>query len=151
MTRFSFGAAFDRFFKLFGENAALFCIIGLVGNVVPVLTASLFLGEYLHLLPNGWSERCRSMATNSFWIIVPVSITVGAANLIALSMITETAILRAIGKKVKLGEIFVHGLTNILPLFAQYIQVGLTVGLGFILLVIPGIFWALCTWVAVPA
>jgi len=151
MNRFIFGAVFDRFFKLFGENAGLFCIIGLIGNVVPILAASSCLDAYLHLLPNGWAGRFQNMTTQSFWIIVPVSIGVGAVNLIALSMITETAILRAVGKEANLGKIFIHGLTNILPLFAQYIQVGLTVGLGFILLVIPGIFWAICTWVAVPA
>ncbi|MBW8735338.1 MAG: hypothetical protein JF571_13745, partial [Asticcacaulis sp.] len=151
MPTFSFGAAFDRFFKLFGQNFALFAVIGLIGNVAPILAASFYLSVYLHLIPGGWSERFQNPTAESFWIVLLVSAGVGAINLIGLSMITETAILRAVGKKVRLGEIFVHGVTNILPLFGQYIQIGLTVGLGFILLIIPGIFWAICTWVAVPA
>lgn len=151
MTTFSFGAAFDRFFKLFGENAVLFCIIGLIGNAAPILAASYYLDAYLHLLPNGWSQRFQGVTTEGFWIILLVSIGVGAINLVSLSMITETAILRAVGKKVRLGAIFANGLSNILPLFGLYLQVGLTVGLGFILLIVPGIIWAICTWVAVPA
>lgn len=151
MTTFSFGAAFNRFFKLFGENAALFCVIGLIGNVLPILAASYYLSVYLNLLPNGWSERFQNLDTDNFWVVLLVSIGVGAVNLVALSMITETAILRAVGKTVRLGGIFGNGLKNILPLFGLAIQVGLTVALGIILLIVPGIIWMICTWVAVPA
>jgi len=58
---------------------------------------------------------------------------------------------RAVDKKVELGRILGRGLAHALPLLGVSILVGLTVIGGMVLLIVPGIIWALGTCVAVPA
>jgi hypothetical protein len=151
MPVFSFAAVFNRFFRLIGENAVLFILLGLIGTVLPSVALSYGLFAALHLPVGPWSERFADLTTQNVGFIAGGSLFVVVLNLINLSMVTEVAIVRAVGKPARIGEILRHALGNIIPIFLVSLAVALLCGLGLILLVIPCFYWMICTCVAVPA
>ncbi len=149
MPVFTIGAVFSRFFKLLTENAVLFIGLALLCNVLPTLALTYSLMSYLHV--TGWNERFTGMTEDNVWYILGGSLLVYLINLAVISIVTEIAIVRAVGKKVSFGATLTHALGNILPMFVIGLLVGLIVGGGAVLLLVPGIIWALCTWVSIPA
>lgn len=151
MPVFSFAAVYNRFFRLIAENAVLFILLGLVGTVLPSVALSYGLFAGLHLPVGKWSERFQDLTMQNIGFIVGGSLLVVALNLINLSMVTEVAIIRAVGKPARIGEILRHALGNIIPIFLVSLTVAVLCGLGLLLFVIPCFYWMICTCVAVPA
>jgi hypothetical protein len=150
MPRFDIGVVFGRFFKLLGENFGLFAIIGLIGTVLPAVASSL-ISQSLVGTTQVWSEAFQSFGPASIAILCAVVLFAFAINLMTLSAITEVAILRAVDKPVQPGALLGNAFRNIIPIFVISLLVGIFVVLGFIILIIPGIFLAICLCVAVPA
>ena len=150
MQSFNFGTPFARFFKIFGENFGLFVILGFIGLVLPSMAVTYGMLAFTDIPFGQQMTDFSFLNTQNIGIFAAAIIAIVAFNLFTLSTITEVSILRAVGKPVKLGAIIGHGLVNILPLLAISILIGLMVGLGAIALIIPGLFLALCTCIAVP-
>jgi hypothetical protein len=150
MPAFSLAAVFNRFFRLIGENAMLFFMIGLIGTILPSLLLSGALYSALGLSRLPWSE---SFAPSPFYTGLSVAgggLIVFILSLLNQSMVTEATILRAVGKPVEVPSLIRHALGNFLPLFAVQILIGVLYLIGLILFVIPCFFWMICTCVAVP-
>jgi hypothetical protein len=150
---FTFGNAFDRFFRLLGGNFVPFAIIGLIFTVLPA-TALVYI-EFTYLgISQGdptWIQKL-STFTPQLWAIAVVGwLAMVLLSLMSVSAITEVAILRSVDKRVDYGAVIGQAFKNAVPLFVVQLLVGLLVGAGFFLLIVPGIIWALCTCVAVPA
>ncbi len=150
---FSFGNAFNRFFSLLGTNFVPFAIIGLICTILPAM--ALAYGEFTYLGINQgdptWMQKLPGFAP-SIWAFAGIgSLLYMLFKLVSLSAVTEVAILRSVGKPVNYGALIGNGLKNAIPLFVVEILVLLLVGLGSILLVVPGIIWWLCVSVAIPA
>lgn len=150
MPRFDIGVVFGRFFKLIGENFGLFAIIGLIGVVLPAIGGSIVAQNFIGA-PAAWSESFQHLGAPAIAAFAGVGLVAIVINLMTVSAITETAILRAVDKKVDAGALLGSGLRNVLPLFVISVLVAIFIVLGLIVLVIPGIFLALCLCVAVPA
>ena len=150
MPRFDIGVVFGRFFKLIGQNFGLFAIIGFIGVVLPGIAASI-LGQMIIGAPMVWTEAFRRFDSTAIGAAAGIGLVALVINLMTVSAITETAILRAVDKKVQAGAILGNALRNALPLLVIFILVGIFVTIGFIFLIIPGIFLILCLWVAIPA
>ena len=150
---FTFGNAFNRFFSLLGANFAPFAVIGLICTILPAMAVVYAESTYLGISQTDptWVQRLSTFPP-SVWEFAGVGwLLLMLFNLVSLSAVTEVAILRSVGKSVNYGAVIGNALKNAIPLFVVEILVGLLVGLGFILLVVPGIIWALCVCVAVPA
>lgn len=79
-------------------------------------------------------------------------IAVGAASLIlSQAVILYGAVERMRGRSFALGRSLQQGLARLVPVIGLYILLGLTVGIGLVLLVVPGIFLAIVFFVALPA
>ncbi|ESQ73650.1 hypothetical protein [Asticcacaulis sp. AC402] len=146
-----FSAPFARFFDLLGKNLGLFLGLGLIGVILPALAISYGLFFQTGFGIYDWTENAASIATADWWWLAGGSILIWFLKLVNLSMVTEVAILRAVGKKADLGAAFGSAMRNIVPILLISILVGLIVMGGILLLIVPGIMWALATCVAVPA
>jgi len=150
---YSFGNAFNRFFRLLGGNFVPFAIIGLICTILPAM--ALIYAEFTYLGINQadptWIQKFTA-ASPQIWAFTGLGWLVAVLfGLMSLSAVTEVAILRSVDKPIDYGAVIGHALKNAVPLFVVELFVGLLVGFGFILLIIPGIFWMLCTCVSVPA
>lgn len=154
MPSFDIGTVLNRFFRLLGENFGLFALLGLFGVILPavLLTFGIFsvLGNVM-TATDPMIAYAQMFAGPALGVTVIGGILVFVASLVVLSAITEVAILRAVGKPVDLGAVFGQGLRNALPLLVISILVGLMVMAGTLALIIPGIFLALATCVAIPS
>lgn len=149
MPKFDLGTVFSRFFKLVGENLALFIVVGLIGVVLPSVAVSYVMVSVLNL--SGSFASYSALDANAYLILGVAVLALIVFNLMTLSAITEVAIVRAVGKPVDIGVILGNGLRNALPLLAISILVTLFMMLGLILLIIPGIYLMICLCVAIPA
>ncbi len=148
---FNFATAFNRFFQLLSQNAALFLGLGLVGVALPSAACIYGLNHFYDLTGTSQEELLRSVTDKNGLAVFAVVIGLGILKIINLSMVTEAAILRGAGKKIEVGALLGHAFANIIPLIGVTILVSLIVVGGLVLLVVPGIIWLLATYVAVPA
>ncbi len=150
--KFSFAAPFNRFFQLVGDNFGLFFAVGVVGLILPSLALDFGLLNYYGMTLATLSESISTVTENPYgWYRVGAALLVSVLSIINLSMITEFAILRSVNKPVSVGAALSKALVNILPLIGISLSVGFIVLGGMILLIVPGIIWAVATMVAVPA
>lgn len=154
MPAFDIGTVFSRFFRLVGENFAIIAALGLIGVILPSVVVAYGVTSVLGGLigaANPTDAYLGMFTGANMGISFGSGLLLFVLNLVILSMITEVTILRAVGKPVDVGTIFGHALRNILPLLAISILVGIMIFCGIIALIIPGIFLALATCVAIPA
>lgn len=149
MPKFDLGTVFSRFFKLVGENAGLFFAIGVIGNIVPAVAVTYAMFATLGLSFQGKADFSQFTPDN-FGYFGGAGLIIFIMSLVTLSMITEVAILRAVGKTPNLATVLGHGFRNILPIIAISILIFLLLVAGMVLLIVPLFFWAICTCVAVP-
>jgi hypothetical protein len=141
----SIGRVFSRAFGTLGSN--------------PVATLGIaFLFGALPSLLIAWAVQ--TLGTEAFMGLgtaAVVGITIFSALVaIVLAMITQGALVRATvayseGRKASLGESAMAGLRVALPLFLLALLSALGIGLGFLLLIVPGIILYVMWSVAAPA
>ena len=78
----------------------------------------------------------------------------GALNMIVSSLLTGAVVYGVVnqlrGRPVTLGQSVSVGLGRMFPVIGVALVVGIGVGLGFVLLIVPGVILLLMWWVAVP-
>ncbi|CAL4869206.1 hypothetical protein MMA231_03497 (plasmid) [Asticcacaulis sp. MM231] len=144
---FSFSVAINRFFKLLSENFPLIFLLGLLSYVLPDLALS-FIGNIYAGIDDAYNNVFTSITSS--WVGLVVGLLSVFLYLINISMVTEVAILRAVGKKPRISQIIASALHNALPILAISILSALWIGLGFIALIIPGIILSLGLSVVIP-
>lgn len=134
--QFSIGNVLSQSMSVFLANLAPFCALALI-----LMVPSLIYGMAVLSDP---------MAGFSAGALIAIVIQM------VLSQLTTAAIaygsfqyLR--GQPVGVGDALSRGLSLILPVIGVAILAGLAVGIGMILLVVPGIIIAVMLWVAIPA
>ncbi len=150
---FTFGNAFNRFFRLLGGNFVAFFLTGLVCTILPAMAIVYFEFNYLGVSQTDptWINKLSTISP-TIWEFAGIGwLVIMLLNLMALSMITEVAILRSVDKPLNFGAIIGNALKNAIPLFFVNFFVALLLMGGFILLIVPFFIWALCTCVSVPA
>lgn len=130
-----FSAIFNRGFDLLGRHFVLifgtaFFIMGL-----PSVLGAIFLYT---TTGNADSRLFESLFTHG-WPAVAYAVLCAALYLINYSVITEIAVTGLARSEFRLADALGRSLMNIIPLLILFCLCGLLVGLGFMLLVIPGI------------
>lgn len=124
---------------VFGANLVPFCLLALL------LMAPSFL--YSMLLFGSDQDPFASYSFGSFLATI---IQMVLSQLIAAA-ITHGSFQYLRGRTVGLGEALSRGLSLILPMLGVAILSGLAIGIGTVLLIVPGIIVAVMLWVAIPA
>jgi len=133
--QFSFGTVISQSFSVFFSNLVPFCLVALI-LMAPLLVYDLLVGA-----PTGGSF-------SSGQLLAYVIQSVLSQLLVATISFATFQYLR--GQPVGIGECLSRGLSLILPVIGVAILTGLLVGIGTILLIIPGIIVAVMLWVAIP-
>lgn len=141
--RFDFGRVIQRTFGSIGRNLPVF--LGLAVLLTGVPQAVL-----------GWFNAQQAVSPNDF---SPASLGgMGVAGLVTVvfafvlqAALTHGAIQDMNGQKASFADSLQTGLRNFLPVLGISILAGLGVGLGFVLLIVPGIMLAVLWSVVVPS
>jgi len=132
--QFSFGTVISESFSVFFSNLVPFCIVALI-LMAPLLVYDLAIGT-----PTGGFSPSQLLA----FVIQSVLTQL----LVATISFATFQYLR--GQQVSIGECLSRGLSLIAPVIGVAFLAGLAVGIGMILLIIPGIIVAVMLWVAIP-
>lgn len=141
--RFDMGRVATETFGLIGRNFVPFFVPSLVFAGLPALVV-LFLQPMLQPAPGATLGM-------EFVIgfIVVLLITMAGAYIL-MGALTKASIDDLSGKGVSIGSALSAGLASLLPLLGLGIIVGLGVGFGFILLIVPGVMLAMRWIVSAP-
>ncbi|MGF1631353.1 MAG: hypothetical protein ACFCUT_17915 [Kiloniellaceae bacterium] len=141
---FSVGAVLKRSFSTFFANFVPFCVLALI--------------FYLPTLISGFSTNFS--AGGGVEVEGIPQYGAGDFAIILLSMVLTYALVGALvygtvqhlnGRKAGIGEIIGHGFSRIVPVIAIAIIFSIALSIGFLLLIIPGIFLVVVWSVAIPA
>lgn len=141
----SIGRVFSRTFSVLADNSVVMFGIALIFGGLPSVVF------------NWFNMSWRGGAITHYQQLGVVGLAIiGAIVSIVLQSLVQGALVRATiahthGHKASFGECIQTGLGAILPLIGLAILMGLGVGLGFILLIVPGVM-LYCMWaIAAPA
>jgi MFS family permease len=135
---FRVGGVINRTVSVYSRNFLIFFVIAAAASVPSAL-----------LIPAG--DFTASTAAQS-----PILLVVGGVLALLLSTISQAIIVHAAfqtmrGRAANLGDSLKVGLGRFVPIILMAILLGLLVGLGFILLVVPGVILFTMWYVAAPA
>jgi hypothetical protein len=142
--RFEIGRVISRTFEVIGRNFGAFALLALLLGGLPSLLMTV---SQLSLA--GDETALFKPATAGLWILGVLVMLVCAFTLQAA--IVHATVTDLNGRRVVVGESLMVGLRNVLPLIGLAILSGLGVGLGILLLIVPGVILALMWSVTVPA
>jgi uncharacterized membrane protein len=147
--KFSIGGVFSRTFGILGENPALILGLWAITSALPVVIMQVVLYQQFGIVvSNPGTDPTATMT--QLPLILGYGLLAGLLSYISLSVITELAVLKSVGKPFILNDAIGRGLKNIIPLFVIALLTALAIGLGFVLLIIPGIILALLFCVVSP-
>lgn len=133
--QFGFGTVISESFSVFFANLVPFCIVALI-LMLPLLVYNLAIGA-----PTGGAFTPGRLLA---YVIQSILTQLLAATI----SFATFQYLR--GQQVSIGECLSRGLSLILPVIGVAFLAGLAVGVGTLLLIVPGIIIAVMLWVAIP-
>lgn len=147
--KISVGRVFQRAFSAIGQNPVVVLGLALIVGALPSLLMTYLFVQLGLASPAALQSGAISMS--GFFGAVLVSSLIG----MIIAALVQAALTRAVvsaneGRRVTFGESLSAGFRKILPLIALSIVFAFAVGIGFVLLVIPGIILLLMWAVAVP-
>lgn len=146
----SIGRVFQRAFAAIKLNPVAVLGLALVVGAVPGVVMTYFSAQLGLGSPN--ALRTGAVSPRSFFGMIMVSSFIG----LLVSALVQGALTRAVvsaneGRKVSIGECLAGAVRVVLPLIGLSILWALGVGVGFMLLVVPGIILLLMWSVAIPS
>lgn len=150
VARFDIGKVLSRSFEVMGSNLGVFLILSLVLAGIPTFMWSLWTAP---LVTDSEPEALLAMFTSSdFWLRVAAAVAIGLVTQAVLQIAITRATANSLsGRASDFGALLEAGFTLILPVVAISLVVALGVGIGLVLLIVPGILLWLYWSVAVPA
>jgi len=138
--RFDLGRVMERTFTVIGKNFATFLLAALVLAGIPsALVVMGQAGNPFPTSPTGWGLLIVGWALSLIGTyVLQAAIVVGSVNTLN-------------GRPVRLGNIMEVGIRNFLPLLGLAIVMSVGIGLGMILLIVPGMILAVLWCVAAPS
>lgn len=137
MTNFSIGSILGRSFSIFGKNIISFLLLGVLLHLPSIYIVH----DLLTQIESGnWEGNSG---------VVARLIGLFSGQLLAATLIYGT-VMELRGMHAGVGKCIQVGLVRALPVLLTAIVAGLAIGVGFILLIIPGIIIMTILYVAIP-
>jgi hypothetical protein len=135
MNAFRIGNVFTRTFGLMSRHFVLFFLV-VAAAQVPTLIITLQMSPgRLH------QAGAVSVAVWLNFVLLPLTQTI----------IYHAAFQEMLGRPIRFGSSFAIALRRFFPVLGTLICMGVVIGFGFVLLVVPGLIWATMFAIAVPA
>jgi hypothetical protein len=141
--RFDMGRVVGRTFGAVGNNFLLFYFLGLILSGGPALMIALG--------PDATSFGLQSQSSNAWTFTFGGLVLTFIGAYILQAALTHGAVMHFNGRPATPGDCIATGLRFFLPVFAIALLAGLGMGLGFILLIVPGLILMTMWAVVVPA
>ena len=137
------GRVIQELFQVLGRHFVTFAILAVILVGVPYAVLNLFIGNPVTTLGAGFIQ--------AYTRAVGGGLIVGLLTLILQATIIHATASDLNGRPVSVTDSLRAGLYAFLPLLGLGIVMGIAIGIGFILLIVPGVMLALAWCVAVPA
>jgi len=134
--QFSVGSVLSQSISVFLANLVPFCVLALVLMVPSLIYGIIFM-----------SNPAAGISAGS---LIAIIIQMVLSQLTAAA-ITYGSFQYLRGQPVGIGDALSRGLSLILPVIGVAVLAGLAIGIGVILLIVPGVIIAVMLWVAIPA
>ncbi len=138
---FSVGQVLKRTFNTFFANIVPFCVLALILYLPSLLLGFGSMGD----LETGTAVPQYSAAD---FAVMAVSVVL---SYILIGALVYGTVQHLTGRSASIGDIIGRGLSRVIPVIVIAILLSLVVGIGFALLVIPGIFLIVVYSVVIPA
>lgn len=150
MTTFTVGNLVGRSFQLWWKNLRVFTTLAALVTV-PLTGAAFALGLGSLYLRSPLDPVDPAVFGDHLGSLVVFYVLIGAVFAIHMAALTHGA-MESIGERpVRLGELVAVGVRRALPVIVAALLVYVLVGVGLLLLVVPGVFFACALVVTVPA
>ena len=138
----SIGRIFSRTFGVMGDNPLVVFGISLVLSGIPVGIFNGFFRQALgQAVENGLSAATAMQSGLGFLVAMLL-------QWLVMGCITRATVAYSQGERASVGDCFSVTLPRLLPIFVVSILAALGIGLGFLLLIVPGVILA-CMWAVV--
>jgi uncharacterized protein UPF0259 len=149
--RMSVGRVFQRAFSAITLNPAVILGLALVVGALPNLIMTYFFVQ-MGLVASPDAMRIGTVSpARVIWVSLLSGLIIMVIAALVQGSLTRAVVTANEGRRASFGESLGTGLQVILPLIGLSILFGLGVGIGFILLIVPGVIFLLMWAVAVPA
>jgi hypothetical protein len=142
--RFDIGRVLRRTLSSIQRNLGVFLLLAVLLVGVPEALIS-------YTMPNNGLDPALGLGRSDWgqWLLAMFVATLGALTL--QSALAHGTIMALNGRKAVFGDCLSTGLGHFLAILGITILTTLAVGLGLVMLVVPGVFLMICWMVAVPA
>jgi hypothetical protein len=148
--RYEIGAVISRAFETIGSNLLLFCGLALVLAGAPQFVLGYW--QAINFSLGGAQAGAAMFYSGSYWGMASltwlVSIVTGA---ILQAALTRATVMHLSGETPQFGQLLAVGISMILPMIAIGLIAGIGVGIGLLLLIVPGVILWLVWAVVTPA
>jgi len=145
---FDFGRVGNQISSLISRNFVPFVTISALLSGIPTFLIAIF---QMMMRPDAATGLSSGAASGMVVIGLVLAIAAILPAFVLQATLTRASIDDLSGKPVSVPAALQTGIANLFPLFGLAILVGLGVGIGMMLLVIPGLILATCWLVASPA
>jgi hypothetical protein len=146
--QFDISSVISRAFGTIGANLLLFVGLALVLAGTPAFVLGWWQSSFL---PAADGSDPSFIWTSAFWVPATVAWVVSiVAGAVLQAALTRATVLHLSGERPNFGHCLSAGLTMILPMIAIGILTSLGVGVGMLLLIVPGVILWLMWSVVVP-
>ena len=149
--QFSIGRVVERTFTAFGANVVAYAVIAVIFVAIPTAAVAWFQQDFLKEMVGGQGGLGIFSSPVGFGEWVGIQLFHFAMSAAAQAAIIYGVITGLAGRKANLAEMLSKGLANWWPIALISILTGIASGIGYFLLLVPGIMLGIRWLVSVPA
>jgi hypothetical protein len=154
----SVGRILDRTFTIYRHNFVRFITIVALVQVPIGLISLLFIADTYRGVPQGATDSLGQSTTPEITaepiVIIFTALIAGllvlVGNMLCQAALTKSVSESYLNREISVGQAYRFVLPKLLTLIAASLVVGLVVGVGFLLLVVPGVIFSLWFYLTTP-
>ena len=141
------GRVIQRGFSTFGRQAGVLLVLALLLTAVPAIVLGLTVGRQMAAASTDPTAALSMVSSPGYWVTILVNVL---CSLLLQASVVRASILDLRSERVDIASNLIEALKLLLPMIGLSILTTLIVGIGFVLLIVPGIIALLYLSVSVP-